>query len=134
VSGLPEIVQHLGSAGSDATPNTPTTQTPPDPPSAEGGIIGKTFGPLTVIATDAMQKRATSAALRRFDQGFAALQAELSPVEANAYDAQKRRSYADLNALVEAVGPLAASKGFGLTYDAGPGSDNQQGSFKSAWR
>ena len=59
---------------------------------------------------------------RAFDQDFAALQAELSPVEANAYDAQKRRSYADLNALVEAVGPLAASKGFGLTYDAGPGS------------
>jgi hypothetical protein len=29
---------------------------PPDPPSAGGGIIGKTFGLLTVVSTDATQK------------------------------------------------------------------------------
>ena len=57
---------------------------------------------------------------RTFDQDFAALQAELSRVEANVYDPQKRRSYADINALVDVVGPLAAAKGFIITYDAEP--------------
>ena len=36
---------------------------------------------------------------RAFDQDFAQLQAEIGRVEATAYDTQKRRSYADLNAL-----------------------------------
>jgi ERF superfamily len=57
---------------------------------------------------------------RAFDQDFAALQAEIVRVEANAFDPQKRRAYADLNALVEAVGPLAAVKGFALAYDTEP--------------
>ena len=57
---------------------------------------------------------------RAFDQDFAALQAEIGRVTANAYDPQKRRAYADLNALVDMVGPLAAAKGFALTYDAEP--------------
>jgi cell fate (sporulation/competence/biofilm development) regulator YlbF (YheA/YmcA/DUF963 family) len=41
---------------------------------------------------------------KAFDQDFAALQAEIAPVETNAYEPQKRRAYADLNALVNAVG------------------------------
>lgn len=60
------------------------------------------------------------AARRAFDQDFAALQAEIVPVETNAYDAQKRRSYADVNALVDAVAGLVAAKGFALSYDTEP--------------
>ena len=59
---------------------------------------------------------------RAFDSDFAALQAELAPVEANAYDPQKKRSYADLGAMVDAVGGLVAAKGFALSYDAAPGA------------
>jgi hypothetical protein len=59
-------------------------------------------------------------ARRRFDREFAALQAEIGRVTANAYDPQKRRSYADLNALVDAVAPLAAVRGFTITYDTEP--------------
>ena len=55
---------------------------------------------------------------RAFDQDFAALQAEIGRVEATAYDTQKRRSYADLNALTDAVAPLIAARGFALSYDA----------------
>ena len=52
----------------------------------------------------AMKREIEADAERRaFDQDFAALQAELSPVEANAFDAQKRRSYADINALLDVV-------------------------------
>lgn len=58
---------------------------------------------------------------RAFDQDFAALQAELSPVEANAFDPQKHRAYADINALLDVVAPAAAAKGFGLSYDTAPG-------------
>ena len=57
---------------------------------------------------------------RAFDQDFAALQAEIGRVEATAYDTQKRRSYADLNALTDAVAPLIAARGFALSYDAEP--------------
>jgi hypothetical protein len=57
---------------------------------------------------------------RAFDQDFAQLQAEIGRVEATAYDTQKRRSYADLNALTDAVTPLIAARGFALSYDAEP--------------
>ena len=57
---------------------------------------------------------------RAFDQDFAQLQAEIGRVEATAYDSQKRRSYADLNALTDAVAPLIAARGFALSYDAEP--------------
>ena len=48
---------------------------------------------------------------RAFDQDFAALQAEIGRVEANAYDPQKRRAYADINALLDAVAPAARRQG-----------------------
>ena len=57
---------------------------------------------------------------RLFDQDFAQLQGELQPVEANSFDSQKRRSYADINALTDAVAPLIAARGFALSYDAEP--------------
>lgn len=57
---------------------------------------------------------------RAFDQNFAALQAEIGRAQTNAYDPQKRRAYADLNALVDAVGPLAAARGFTITDDTEP--------------
>jgi hypothetical protein len=59
---------------------------------------------------------------KAFDQDFAALLAEIAPVENNAYDPQKRRAYADLSALVDAVGGLVAANGFALTFDAAPGA------------
>ena len=62
----------------------------------------------------------TEAERRAFDRDFAALQAEIGRVAANAYDPQKRRAYADLNALVDAVAPLAAAQGFTITYDSEP--------------
>jgi hypothetical protein len=43
-------------------------------------------------------------------------------MEADAFDQQKRRSYADINALLDVIGPAAAAKGFGLGYDAAPGA------------
>jgi hypothetical protein len=63
-----------------------------------------------------------AAEAKAFDRDFADLQAELAPVEANAFDPQKRRAYADLGALVDAVGGLIAAKGFALSYDAAPGA------------
>jgi hypothetical protein len=57
---------------------------------------------------------------RAFDQDFAQLQAEIGRIEATAYDSQKRRSYADLNALTDAVAPLIVARGFALSYDAEP--------------
>ena len=58
---------------------------------------------------------------RAFDQDFATLQAEIGRVEATAYDTQKRRAYADINALLDVVAPAAAARGFGLSYDTAPG-------------
>ena len=55
-----------------------------------------------------------------FDQDFAALQAELGPVAANSYDQQKRRAYADINALIAVVGPACAARGFALSFDTLP--------------
>jgi len=60
---------------------------------------------------------------RVFDQDFAAVQAEIGRVEANAYDPQKKRSYADLNALDDAVRRAISAKGFALSFDSAPCGD-----------
>ena len=57
---------------------------------------------------------------RAFDSDFAALQAEVGRVAANRFDPQKHRAYADLNALIDMVGPLAAARGFTITYTSEP--------------
>ena len=57
---------------------------------------------------------------RAFDQDFAALQAELGQVVANAYDQQKRRAYSDINAILSVVSPACAAKGFALSFDTLP--------------
>lgn len=62
---------------------------------------------------------------RLFDQDFAWVQAEIGRVAANAYDPQKRNSYANLNAIDDAVRPLLAVKGFTLTYSSALSSDGQ---------
>jgi len=60
---------------------------------------------------------------RAFDQDFAAVQAEIGRVEANAYDPQKKRAYADLNALDDAVRRAISLKGFSLSFDSAPCGD-----------
>ncbi len=60
---------------------------------------------------------------RAFDQDFAAVQAEIGRVEANAYDPQKKRAYADLNALDDAVRRAISAKGFALSFDSAPSGD-----------
>lgn len=58
---------------------------------------------------------------RAFDQDFAAaLQAEIGRVATNAWNPQKRRSYADINAVLDAVMPLVAAKGVALSFDTEP--------------
>ena len=57
---------------------------------------------------------------RAFEQDFAALQAEVGRVSANAYDPQKKRAYADINAIDDAVRALTPAKGFALSFDSAP--------------
>jgi hypothetical protein len=57
---------------------------------------------------------------RAFDHDFAELQGELGQVVANAFDQQKRRAYADINALLAVVGPACAARGFALSFDTQP--------------
>ena len=58
---------------------------------------------------------------RAFDQDFAALQAEIGRVEANAYNPDKRQAYADINALDDAVRTSISAKGFALSFDTAAG-------------
>lgn len=59
---------------------------------------------------------------RAFDQDFAALQAEIGRVEANAYNPDKRQAYADINALDDAVRTSISAKGFALSFDTASGA------------
>lgn len=58
----------------------------------------------------------TEQAVRGYNAAMAAVQAELVPVVANAYNDHTKSKYAKLDAIAEAVGPIIHKHGFGTSF------------------